>query len=327
MMRRREFIALLGGVVVAAWAFAACAQQTLPMVGFVNSGSAQTQALVAAAYRKGLEEVGFAEGKNVLIESRWADGQYDRLPELIADLIRRRVTVIMAGGPPAAQAAKTATSTIPVVFTSGDDPVQIGVVTSINHPGGNVTGVHVLFTELESKKLSLLREVVPKADVVAALVNQSRPIANSQTTELETAARKFGQRIQIFHAASEQEIEPAFASMAQAKVGALLVAADAFFNARREQIVLLASRHAIPAIYEQRSFAAAGGLMSYGTNLADGYRQAGVYTGRILKGEKPGDMPVVQASKFELVINLKTAKVLGLEVPLHLQQIADEVIE
>jgi putative ABC transport system substrate-binding protein len=233
----------------------------------------------------------------------------------------------MAGGPPAAQAAKTATSSIPVVFTSGDDPVQIGVVTSINHPGGNVTGVHVLFTELESKKLSLLREVVPKAGVVAALVNQTRPIANSQTAELEAAAKKFGQRIQIFHAASEQEIEPVFASMAQAKVDALLVAADAFFNARREQIVLLASRHAIPAIYEQRSFAAAGGLMSYGTNLADSYRQAGVYTGRILKGEKPGDMPVVQASKFELVINLKTAKALGLEVPLHLQQIADEVIE
>jgi putative ABC transport system substrate-binding protein len=326
-MKRREFITLLGGAVIAVRPFAASAQQTLPMVGFVNSGSAQTQALVAAAYRKGLEEVGFAEGKNVLIESRWADGQYDRLPELIADLIKRKVTVIMAGGPPAAQAAKTATSSIPVVFTSGDDPVQIGVVTSINHPGGNVTGVHVLFTELESKKLSLLRELVPKAGVVAALVNQTRPIANSQTAELEAAAKKFGQRIQIFHAASEQEIEPAFASMAQAKVDALLVAADAFFNARREQIVLLASRHAIPAIYEQRSFAAAGGLMSYGTNLADGYRQAGVYTGRILKGEKPGDMPVVQASKFELVINLKTAKALGLEVPLHLQQIADEVIE
>jgi putative ABC transport system substrate-binding protein len=326
-MKRREFITLLGGAVIAVRPFAASAQQTLPMVGFVNSGSAQTQALVAAAYRKGLEEVGFAEGKNVLIESRWADGQYDRLPELIADLIKRKVTVIMAGGPPAAQAAKTATSSIPVVFTSGDDPVQIGVVTSINHPGGNVTGVHVLFTELESKKLSLLRELVPKAGVVAALVNQTRPIANSQTAELEAAAKKFGQRIQIFHAASEQEIEPAFASMAQAKVDALLVAADAFFNARREQIVLLASRHAIPAIYEQRSFAAAGGLMSYGTNLADSYRQAGVYTGRILKGEKPGDMPVVQASKFELVINLKTAKALGLEVPLHLQQIADEVIE
>jgi putative ABC transport system substrate-binding protein len=326
-MGRREFVTLLGAAVVAAWPFAACAQQTLPVVGFVNSGSAETLTLVAAAYRKGLEEVGFVEGKNVLIESRWADGQYDRLPQLIADLIGRKVTVIMAGGPPAAQAAKTATSTIPVVFTSGDNPVQIGLVSSINRPAGNVTGVHVLFTELESKKLGLLRELVPKADVVAALVNQSRPIASTQAAELETAAKKFGQRIQIIHAANEQEIELAFASLAQSKVDALLVAADAFFNARREQIVSLVSRHAIPAIYEQRSFAAAGGLMSYGTNLADGYRQAGVYTGRILKGEKPGDMPVVQASKFELVINLKTAKALGLEVPLHLQQIADEVIE
>jgi putative ABC transport system substrate-binding protein len=326
-MGRREFVTLLGAAVVAAWPFAACAQQTLPVVGFVNSGSAGTLTLVAAAYRKGLEEVGFVEGKNVLIESRWADGQYDRLPQLIADLIGRKVTVIMAGGPPAAQAAKTATSTIPVVFTSGDNPVQIGLVSSINRPAGNVTGVHVLFTELESKKLGLLRELVPKADVVAALVNQSRPIASTQAAELETAAKKFGQRIQIIHAANEQEIELAFASLAQSKVDALLVAADAFFNARREQIVSLVSRHAIPAIYEQRSFAAAGGLMSYGTNLADGYRQAGVYTGRILKGEKPGDMPVVQASKFELVINLKTAKALGLEVPLHLQQIADEVIE
>jgi putative ABC transport system substrate-binding protein len=326
-MRWRSLVKLLGGAVLAAWPFYACAQQTLPIVGFVNSGSAQTQTLMAAAYRKGLEEAGFVEGKNVLIESSWADGQYDRLPELIADLIKRKVTVIMAGGPPAAQAAKTATSTIPIVFTSGDDPIQIGLVSSINRPGGNVTGVHVLFTELESKKLGLLREIVPKADVVAALVNQSRPIANSQTAELQAAAQTFGQRIQIIHAASEQEIDPAFASMAQSKVGALLVAADAFFNSRREQIVSLASRHAIPAIYEQRSFVAAGGLMSYGTNLADGYRQAGVYTGRILKGEKPGDMPVVQASKFELVLNLRTAKALGLTVPSGVLSIADEIIE
>ena len=327
MMRRREFIALLGSAAVVAWPFAGCAQQALPVVGFVNSGSAQTLTLIAAAYRKGLEEVGFVEGKNVLIESRWADGQYDRLPELIAELIKRKVTVIMAGGPPAAQAAKTATSTIPVVFTSGDNPVQIGLVASINRPGGNVTGVHVLFTELESKKLGLLRELVPTADVVAALINHSRPIANNQTAELQAAAQKFGQRIQIIHAANEQEIEPAFASMAQSKAGALLVAADAFFNARREQIVSLASRYGIPAIYEQRSFVAAGGLMSYGTNLADGYRQAGLYTARILKGEKPADMPVVQASKFELVLNLKTAKTLGLTVPSGVLSIADEIIE
>ena len=326
-MRRRKFIALLGGAVVAARPFAARAQQALPVVGFANSGSAQPQALMVAAYRKGLEEAGFVEGKNVLIESRWADGQYDRLPEFMADLIKRKVAVIMAGGPPAALAAKAATSTVPVVFTTGDNPVQTGLVTSLGRPGRNVTGVHVLFTELESKKLGLLRDVVPQADVVAALVNQTRPVAGSQTAELQAAAQKFGQRIQIIHAATEQDLEPAFASMVQLKVRALLVAADPFFNARRDQIVSLASRHAIPAIYEQRSFVAAGGLMSYGTNLADAYRQAGLYTGRILKGEKPADMPVVQSTKFELVLNLKTAKALALNVPSGLLTIADEIIE
>src|SRR4029450_13043245 len=285
-MRRREFIALLGGAVVAARPFAACAQKALPVVGFANSGCVHTLALMDAAYRKGLEEAGFVEGKNVLIESRWADGQYDRLPGFISDLIKSKVAVIRrraastaAVVPPAALAAKAATSTIPIVFTTGDDPVQTGLVASLGRPGGNVTGVHVLFTELESKKLGLLRDVVPQADVVAALVNQSRPVAKSQTAELQAAAQKFGQRIQIIHTASEQDIEPAFASMVQLKVGALLVGADPFFNARRDQIVSLAARHAIPAIYEQRSFVAAGGLMSYGTNLADAYRQAGIYTG------------------------------------------------
>ncbi|MGB9020219.1 MAG: ABC transporter substrate-binding protein [Pseudolabrys sp.] len=326
-MRRREFIALLGGASMAARPFAARAQQALPVVGFANSGSAQAQALMVAAYRKGLEEAGFVEGKNVLIESRWADGQYDRLPEFMADLIKRKVAVIMAGGPPAALAAKAATSTIPVVFTTGDNPVQTGLVTSLGRPGGNVTGVHVLFTELESKKLGLLRDVAPKADVVAALVNQTRSVATSQTAELQAAAQKFGQRIQIINAATEQDLEPAFASMVQLKVGALLVGSDPFFNAVRDQIVSLAARHAIPAIYEQRSFVAAGGLMSYGTNLADAYRQAGSYTGRILKGEKPADMPVVQATKFELVLNLKTAKALSLNIPTGLLTIADEMIE
>jgi ABC-type uncharacterized transport system substrate-binding protein len=326
-MRRREFIALLGGAVVAARPFAARAQQDLPVVGFANSGSAQAQALMAAAYRKGLEDAGFVEGKNVLIESRWADGRYDRLPEFMADLIKRKVTVIMAGGPPAALAAKAATSTIPVVFTTGDNPVQTGLVTSLSRPGGNVTGVNVLYTDLESKKLGLLRDVVPQAGAVAALVNQTRPVAASQTAELQAAAQKFGQRIQIINAATEQDLEPAFASMAQLKVGALLQAADPFFNTVRDQIVSLAARHRIPAIYEQRAFVAAGGLMSYGTNLADAYRQAGVYTGRILKGEKPGDMPVVQATKFELVLNLKTAKALSLNIPSGLLTIADEMIE
>jgi putative tryptophan/tyrosine transport system substrate-binding protein len=326
-MRRREFIALIGGAVVAARPSAARAQQALPVVGFANSGSAQAQALMAAAYRKGLEDAGFVEGKNVLIESRWADGQYDRLPEFMADLIKRKVAIIMAGGPPAALAAKAATSTIPVVFTTGDNPVQTGLVTSLGRPGGNVTGVHVLYTELESKKLGLLRDVVPQANLVAALVNQTRSVAASQTAELQAAAQKFGQRIQIVHAATEQDLEPAFASMVQLKVGALLQGADPFFNTVRDQIVSLAARHAIPAIYEQRAFVAAGGLMSYGTNLADAYRQAGVYTGRILKGENPGDMPVVQATKFELVLNLKTAKALSLTIPSGLLTIADEIIE
>jgi putative tryptophan/tyrosine transport system substrate-binding protein len=326
-MRRREFIALLGGAVMAARPFAARAQQDLPVVGFANSGSAQAQALMAAAYRKGLEDAGFVEGKNVLIESRWADGRYDRLPEFMADLIKRKVAVIMAGGPPAALAAKAATSTIPVVFTTGDNPVQVGLVTSLSRPGGNVTGVNVLYTDLESKKLGLLRDVVPQAGVVAALVNQTRAVAASQTAELQAAAQKFGQRIQIINAATEQDLEPAFTSMVRLKVGALLQAADPFFNTVRDQIVSLAARHAIPAIYEQRAFVAAGGLMSYGTNLADAYRQAGVYTGRILKGEKPGDMPVVLATKFELVLNLKTAKALSLNIPSGLLTIADEIID
>ncbi|MGB8074112.1 MAG: ABC transporter substrate-binding protein [Pseudolabrys sp.] len=325
-MQRREFITLFGGA-AAAWPFTARAQQKMPVVGFINSGSAKAQALVAVAYRLGLAEFGFVEGKNVLIESRWADGQYDQLPELLADLIKRNVAVIMAGGPPAAQAAKKATSTIPIVFTSGDNPVEIGLVASINRPGANVTGVYVFFTELESKKLGLLRELVPQAGVIAALVNESRPVAKSQTAELQAAAQKFGQQIQIIGAASEQELEPAFASMAQMKVGALLVASDPFFNAKREQIVSLAARYAIPAIYEQSAFATAGGLMSYGTNLAEGYRQAGIYTGRILKGEKPADLPVVLSNKFEFVINLKVAKTLGLKVSADLISTADEVIE
>ena len=325
-MQRREFITLLGSA-VATWPFAAHAQQKMPVVGFLNSGSASALELGTAAYRRGLEESGFVDGKNVLIESRWADGQYDRLPELIADLIKRNVAVIMAGGPPAALAAKKATSTIPVVFTSGDNPVQIGLVNSMNRPGGNLTGVHVLFTELESKKLGLLRELIPQAELIAALINSSRPVAKSQEIELRTAAQKFGLQIQIIHAENEGDIEAAFASMAQLKVAGVLVAADPFFNAKRGQIVSLAAKYALPAVYEQRPFATAGGLMSYGTNLADAYGQAGIYTGRILKGEKPADVPVSQSTKFELVLNLKTAKALGLTVPSGVLSIADEIIE
>jgi putative tryptophan/tyrosine transport system substrate-binding protein len=326
-MKRLEFITLLGSV--AAWPLAARAQQkpAMPVVGFLNSGSPQAQALAAVAYRQALEETGFVEGKNVVIEFRWADGQYDRLPELVADLIRRNVAVIMAGGPPAAQAAKSATSTIPIVFTSGDDPVQVGLVTSINRPGGNITGVHIFLSGLESKKLGLLRELVPQAGVIAALVNPSFASAGRQTTELQAAARTLGKQIQIINASNEHELDTAFASMAQLRVDAMLVAADPFFSARRNQIVSLAARYAIPAVYEQRAFAGAGGLMSYGTNIEYGYRQAGIYTGRILKGEKPADLPVLQSTKFEFVINLKTAKALGIEVRPDLLSIADEVIE
>jgi putative ABC transport system substrate-binding protein len=283
--------------------------------------------LIAAAYRRGLEESGFVEGKNVLIESRWADGQYNRLPELIGDLIRHNVAVLMAGGPPAAIAAKKATSTLPVVFTSGDDPVQIGLVSSINRPGGNVTGVYIFFSDVETKKLGLLRELVPNAALIATLVNPAFPTAVYQTQELHKAADKLGQRIQVINASSETEIDAAFASMKQLQASAVLVAADPFFASHRDQIVSLAARYAIPAVYEQRAMAAAGGLMSYGTNLAEAYRQAGLYTGRILKGEKPADMPVVLSNKFEFVINLKVAKTLGLNVSANLLSTADEVIE
>jgi len=249
------------------------------------------------------------------------------LPELIGDLIRHNVAVLMAGGPPAAIAAKKATSTLPVVFTSGDDPVQIGLVSSINRPGGNVTGVYIFFSDVETKKLGLLRELVPNAVLIATLVNPAFPTAVYQTQELHKAADKLGQRIQVINASSETEIDAAFASMKQLQASAVLVAADPFFASHRDQIVSLAARYAIPAVYEQRAMAAAGGLMSYGTNLAEAYRQAGLYTGRILKGEKPADMPVVLSNKFEFVINLKVAKTLGLNVSANLLSTADEVIE
>jgi putative tryptophan/tyrosine transport system substrate-binding protein len=323
-MRRREFISLLGSA-AALWPMRAGAQ--MPVVGFVNSSSAQAQAAGAAAYRRGLEESGFIEGKNVLIESRWADGQYNLLPELLGDLIKHNVAVIMAGGPPAAIAAKRATSAIPIVFTSGDDPVQTGLVSSINRPGGNVTGVYIFFSEVETKKLGLLRELVPNAALIAALVNPTFSSAINQTQELHKAADKLGQRIQIINASSEPEIDAVFASVKQLQAGAMLVAGDPFFASRRGQIVSLATKYAIPAIYEQRAFTAAGGLMSYGTNLPEGYRQAGIYTGRILKGEKPADLPVVLSNKFEFVINLKVAKTLGLTVSANVISTADEVIE
>ena len=326
-MKRREFITLLGGAAVALPFTASAQQPAMPVIGFLNSGSAQAQVLVAAAFRQGLNEAGFVDGRNITIESRFADGHYDRLDGLMADLLSRQAAAIMAGGPPAARTAKAATSSIPIVFTSGDDPVIAGLVASMNRPGGNVTGVHILFTELETKKLGLLRELMPQAAVIAVLLNPNFPSIETQTRELQSAARALGQPIQIFTAGSERELDAAFKSMWQLRVGALLVGADPFFASRRTQIVTLAARHSVPAVYEQRAFAEAGGLMSYGTNIAEGYQQAGRYTGRILKGEKPADLPVVQLSKFELIINLKTAKVQSLTIPPGVLAIADEVIE
>jgi ABC-type uncharacterized transport system substrate-binding protein len=325
-MRRREFFIPLGGATT--WALTGHAQQaTMPVVGFLNSNSEEAQRTVTNAYQRGLEQTGFFVGKNALLEYRWANGQYSRLPDLVAELVSRRVSVIMAGGPPAAQAAQKATSTIPIVFTSGDDPVRLGLVSSINRPGANVTGVYAFLAELQAKKLSLLRELVPNADVVAFLVNPAFPSARRQTQEIRAAAEKLGQRIQVVAASNPSEIETGFASMAQSRATALLVASDVFFNTRRDQIISLAAKYALPAVYEQRPFAAAGGLMSYGTNLTEAYRQAGVYTGRILKGENPADLPVILSNAFEFVINLKVAKVLGLKVSPDVLSTADEVIE
>jgi len=329
-MRRRQFITMLGGAAASSlsWPLAARAQQpAMPVIGFLSSRSPADEQFVAA-FGQGLNEAGFVERRNVTIEYRWAENQLDRLPALAAELARRQVAVILAvGGSAPALAAKAATSTIPVVFIIGGDPVKLGLVASLNRPGGNVTGVTILSGALTAKRLELLRELVPGSGVVACLVNPSSPEIETQLTDIRAASRTFGQEIPVLNASNERDIDAAFATLVRQQIGGLLVANDGFFVGRREQLVALAARHAIPAMYFLREFASAGGLMSYGNSLADAYRQVGTYAGRILKGAKPADLPVEQAVKIELVINLKTAKALGLDVPTTLLLRANEVIE
>jgi putative tryptophan/tyrosine transport system substrate-binding protein len=324
-VKRRTFIAGLGSA--AAWPLAAIGQSAPPVVGFFRGTTAAGFQHFVAAFRLGLKDTGYIDGQNVMIEYRWADDHYDRLPTLVADLVRSRVAVIAASGNAAALAARAATTTIPIVFGAAFDPVEVGLVASLSRPGGNVTGATNLAVELGPKRLELLHELVPSANVVAALFNPSDPTSESQSRELQAAAHTIGLQLHILHASTERDFDAVFVNLAQLRVGALVIGADAFFNTRLEQLAALTIRYGVPAIYQVREFAAAGGLMSYGGGITETHRQVGVYTGRILKGEKPADLPVQQITKVELVINLKTAKALGLTFPLTLLGRADEVIE
>jgi len=326
-MRRRHFIILLGGA--AAWPVTARAQQpTMPVVGFLNGGSRAAYAPEVDAFWQGLKGTGYVEGQNVTIEHRWAGDQYDRLPSLAADLVQQKVTVIAATSTPAALAAKAATSTVPIVFTTGGDPIKLGLVASLARPGGNVTGSTQLSVEVGPKRLELAHELFPRATTFALLVNPTNPVAPAVSKDLEAVANTLGVRLHVLHASTEADVEAAFATASQLRAAALVIAsADPWFGSHAAQLGALALRHRLPAIYFLREFAAAGGLMSYGSSLTETYRLAGLYTGRVLKGEKPANLPVVQSAKVELYINLKTAKTLGITVPLPLSGRADEVIE
>jgi putative tryptophan/tyrosine transport system substrate-binding protein len=331
-MKRRDFMAGLGGAVAApaVWPRAARAQQpALPVIGFVNLGTADAFTGYVAAFRKGLGETGYVEGQNVTVEYHWLEGQFDRLPALMADLVRRRAAVIATpGSVTAASAAKAATATIPIVFAVGDDPVKLGLVASLARPGGNATGINFFTQEVVAKRLGLLHQLLPKAVRIAVLVNPANDATNEATLrDVQEAARIIGVQIQVFNASTSREIDAAFATLARDRPDALFVAPDGFFASRRVQFITLTARERIPATYVNRDYVAAGGLMSYGTDFPDSYRQVGIYTGTILQGAKPADLPVVQSTKFEFVINLQTAKLLGIEVPPTLLALADEAIE
>jgi putative ABC transport system substrate-binding protein len=326
-MHRRDFIKVVAGSAVTLPLAARAQQPAIPTLGFLRNTLPDASTDLLVALRKGLKEANYVEGQNITIEYRWAENRQEQLSALADDLVRQRCVVIIAGGVDAAFAAKAATATIPIVFATGDDPVRNGLVGSLNRPGGNVTGVFFVSGSVEGKQLGLLREVVPKVATIGMLVNPASPASEEQERETQAAARALGQQLHVFKASNERDIDNAFATLSQYRIGALLIGGSALFTGQRDQLVALAARHAMPTLHYSREFAEAGGLMSYGSSIRDAYRQVGVYVGRVLKGEKPADLPIIQSSTFELVINLKTAKTLGLTVPFGLLNAADEVIE